>query len=70
MNSKSQHCGAVSFREKPGQSTAVLVGGAVVGHIYRKPDGFVYAPKGSTLRGKTFPTLAQVKQSLVESEAA
>jgi hypothetical protein len=59
----------ISYRESPGRSIAVVVSGRVVGHIYETKGGHVYAPKGSTLRGNTFPTVADVKRSL-ESSAA
>jgi hypothetical protein len=55
----------VEFRESPGKSPAVLVGGRVVGHILEvKGKGYRYAPKGSTLRGEIMPTCHAVKQSL------
>jgi hypothetical protein len=54
----------ISYRESPGKSIAVVVSDRVAGHIYKTKDGYVYAPKGSTLRGDTFPTVADVKRSL------
>jgi hypothetical protein len=51
-------------REAEYKSVAVLLDGALVGHIYRNAKGYVYAPRGSTLRGNTYPTVDQVKQSL------
>jgi hypothetical protein len=58
---------AITYRENPGRSVAVLASGRVVGHIYRTTGGYVYAPKGSTLRGKCYPTITEVKRSLEQA---
>jgi hypothetical protein len=55
---------AFSYREEPGKSVVVLIDGRVVGHILNTRGGYVYAPKGSTLRGETLPTVPEVKRSL------
>jgi hypothetical protein len=56
----------VTFRNGslPSHSVSVLIGDRVVGHINRTRGGFVYAPKGSTLRGDVFPSLDACKASL------
>lgn len=61
----SEHSKRHTYNERAGHSIGVLLDGKVVGHILRKSTGgFVYAPKGSTLRGETFATVAEVKRSL------
>jgi hypothetical protein len=57
--------GRLVFQEGIRRTTTVKLDGRVIGHIYAKSGGgFVYAPKGSTLRGATMPTVEAVKQSL------